>query len=125
MNKFETLIKQTSEKLGIVEQTQSAAPINQQQVSSDLERVMKSVNPTTKRALQAIAEPLEKSTEEKPEEDILKKFDELDMNKLSTEDKEKLVLSLIKKGLIKEPENNQIQTTQTTNTSESPTSYGV
>lgn len=123
MNKFETLVKQTSKKMGLVEQLSS--PINQQQVSSDLERVMKSVSPSTKNALQSIAEPLEKSTEQNPEEDFLKKFDELDINQLSTEDREKLVLSLMKKGLIKEPENSQTQVSQTSNTSNSPTSYGV
>lgn len=122
MNKFETLFKQTSKKLGLNEVY--STPINQQQVSSDLEKVMKSVTPATKNALQAIAEPLEKSTEENPEEDILKKFDELNIDNLSTEDKEKLVLSLMKKGFVKKPENDQTQTTQT-NTSESPTSYGV
>lgn len=125
MNKFETLIKQTSEKLGIIEQTQSAAPINPQQVSSDMERIMKSVNPTTKKALQAIAEPLEKSTEDNPEEDVLKRFENLDVDKLSNEEKDNLVLMLMKKGLIKQPENNQTQTPQTSNTSDNPTSYGV
>jgi hypothetical protein len=125
MNKFNTIIQKTSEMLGIVEQMTSSAPINPQQVSSDLEKVMKSVNPTTKKALQAIADPLEKSTEENPEKDILKKFEEMDIDKLSNDEKESLVLSLIKKGLIKEPEKNQTQQISTTNTAESPTSYGV
>jgi HSP90 family molecular chaperone len=123
MKKFETILNRVIEEVT----TSSSVTVNPQQISSDLKKVMTSINPATKKALQAIADPLENSTEVNPEDDLLNKIDELDFEKLPTEKKEKFVLSLMKKGILKEPQKtgNETQQTSQATSNNSPTSYGV
>lgn len=119
MKKFENIFNRVIEELTGA----ASVSVNPQQVSADLKKVMTSVNPATKKALQSIADPIEASTETNPEDDLINKLDELDFEKLPTDKKEKLILSLTKKGLLKEPQKTEDTTQQTSNNS--PTSYGV
>jgi hypothetical protein len=120
MKKFEKIFNSVIEELV----GSSSVSVNPQQVSADLKKVMAGVNPATKKALQSIADPIDASTETNPDDELISRLDNLDFEKLPTDKKEKILLSLMKKGILKDPQNNTQQTTQQT-TSNNPAAYGV
>jgi hypothetical protein len=117
MKKFEKIFNSVIEELV----GSSSVSVNPQQVSADLKKVMAGA---TKKALQSIADPIDASTETNPDDELISRLDNLDFEKLPTDKKEKILLSLMKKGILKDPQNNTQQTTQQT-TSNNPAAYGV
>lgn len=116
MNKFETILN------GVIEELTTSLSLNPEQIKKDLERLPQQ----TKDVLQKITEPMEAGTEKDPNEDLMKSLESLDFEKLPTDKKEKMLLILTKKGILKPQkteENQQLQTAQTQQSS--PTSYGV
>jgi formate dehydrogenase maturation protein FdhE len=57
------------------------------------------LGPREKEGLQAALEPLVDVTETQPNEDLLKKIEELDFDKMDTTSKENLIKALLNKGL--------------------------
>jgi len=113
MNKFETIFN------NVIEELATSLSLNTDQIKKDLERLPQQ----TKEVLQKISEPIESGTEKDPNEDLMKSLEDLDFEKLPTDKKEKFLLILTQKGLLKPEENqstNNVQTQQT-----NPTSYGV
>lgn len=113
MNKFETIFN------NVIEELATTLSVNPDQMKKDLERLPQQ----TKDVLQKIAEPIESGTEKDPNEELMKGLEELDFDKLPTDKKEKMLLILTQKGLLKPEENQNAQATQTQQSS--PTSYGV
>jgi hypothetical protein len=116
MNKFETIIN------NVIEELSTSVSLNPEQIKKDLERLPQQ----TKDVLQKIASPLDSGTEQDPNEDIMKSLENLDFEKLPTDQKEKLIGILTSKGLLKpqENQNSQVQT-QVQNQQNNSTSYGT
>ena len=113
MNKFETIFN------NVIEELATTLSLNTDQLKKDLERLPQQ----TKDVLQKISEPIEAGTEKDPNEDLMKGLEDLDFEKLPTDKKEKMLLILTQKGILKPEENQQSQTAQTQQTN--PASYGV
>lgn len=113
MNKFETIFN------NVIEELATTLSVNPDQMKKDLERLPQQ----TKDVLQKIAEPIESGTEKDPNEELMKGLEDLDFDKLPTDKKEKMILILTQKGLLKPEENQNVQSTQTQQSN--PTSYGV
>jgi hypothetical protein len=108
----------------------SNAPLNSMQLSKDFERIAATMTPASKKALQAIAEPLEKATDENTDDDLINRLKEMDFDNMSTDKKEEFIKTLLSKN-IQVQKNDQSTDTSTdtqanTNTnSTSPTDYKV
>lgn len=118
MNKFQTILN------GVIEELSTSISMNPQQIEKDLERLPAQ----TKDILQKIAKPLESGTEKNPNEDLMKSLEELEFEKLPTNDQEKLIKILTGKGILKPntektEENQKNILTQQSNSN--PASYGV
>lgn len=113
MNKFETIFN------NVIEELATTLSLNPDQMKKDLERLPQQ----TKDVLQKIAQPIESGTEKDPNEELMKGLEALDFDKLPTDKKEKMLLILTQKGLLKPEENQNVQSTQTQQSN--PTSYGV
>lgn len=121
MNKFQTIVN------GVIEELATSLSLNTQQIEKDLERLPAQ----TKDVLQKIAEPLESGTEKNPNEELMKSLEELEFEKLPTNDQEKLIKILTTKGILKpntgnteETEENQ-KNTLTQQSNSNPASYRV
>lgn len=122
MSKFQTILN------GVIEELTTNLSLNTQQMEKDLERLPAQ----TKSVLQKIAEPLESGTEKSPNENLMKSLEELEFEKLSTNDQEKLISILTTKGILKpnteenkeETEENQ-KNTLTQQSNSNPASYRV
>lgn len=121
MNKFETILN------GVIEELATNISLNPQQIEKDLERLPQQ----TKDVIQKITKPMEAGTEKNPNEDLMKSLEELEFEKLPTNDQEKLIKILTNKGILKpntektenSEENQKNILTQQSNSN--PASYGV
>jgi hypothetical protein len=121
MNKFQTILN------GVIEELSTSISMNPQQIEKDLERLPAQ----TKDVLQKIAKPLESGTEKNPNEDLMKNLEELDFEKLPTNQQEKLIKILTNKGFLKpnststEKSEEDQKNTLTQQNNSNPASYGV
>lgn len=121
MNKFQTILN------GVIEELTTSLPLNTDQIKKDLERLPAQ----TKGVLQKIAEPLESGTEKTPNENLMNDLEQLDFEKLSTNDQEKLIKILTTKGILKPNQTNtekseeEQKNTLTQQDNSNPASYRV
>lgn len=120
MNKFDQIIKNITEDV-----SGSGIMVNPKQVSADFKKMISSATPATKAAIQALAEPMEKSTETDPDADLIKKLEELDFDKMPNDKKEKFIQALISKKIPLKTDEEQKTSTDQNQQTTSPTSYGV
>lgn len=131
MNKFENILTGVLEELN----QPSSVTLNPKQFASDFKKMASVATPATQAALNAMAEPMEASTEQDPNEDLMQKLEELDFEKLPTDKKEKFMKTLMSLGIpLKTAEKQQSDEQSETTTStmgtkptikSNPASYGV
>lgn len=131
MNKFENILSGVLEEIS----QPSSVTLNPKQLANDFKKMASVATPATQAAINAMAEPMETSTEKDPNEDLMKKLEELDFEKLPTEKKEQFIKTLMSLGIpLKNQDENQsedkAETTSTDNVkptikTTNPASYGV
>ena len=98
MNKFQNIINSVIEELAT-----TSVSVNPKQVETDLKKALSSASPTTKKAIEAISEPLAASTETKaPSEDqdkqTVEALKKLNFDSLPNDQKEEIMKTLLSVG---------------------------